>query len=456
MKTTSSSEHNESNRPGQAGLQPRRTAGRLLGMVVDEGHSLAALCDASTGNADFRALDSKDRAMVRAILTTCLRHRGAILAVFKKVMDRPEPKRARDLSHNLHVAAAQILFMQLPDSAAVNLAVEAIAANRNTQRFRGFANAVLRRIAREKQMLLETSVIQAPVLPQWLRKQIRTDFGKQNLQSIEAMVLLEPYLDVSVKTGHSIQTWQNKLNAALLPTRSLRLTSNIPVQKLDGYSEGAWWIQNAAAAIPARLLPDISGLAVADLCAAPGGKSAQLASAGANLTVVDNSQSRLNRLSENFQRLELECDAVCADILEWQPDRQFDRVLLDAPCTSTGTIRRHPDVMWSKSSDEVDKLSDLQQKMLRKAIAMTKPGGVIIYSTCSIVKAEGEDVFAKILKEQDNVEAYPITPDEVGGLSQIVNGQGAVRSLLHHLELSEPRLGGLDGFFAGRLRKLAT
>ena len=438
----------------KAGFEPRKISARLLGLVVDEGHSLAALCEGATGNASFRSLGTKDRAMVRAILTTSLRYRSAILAVMKKVMDRPEPKRARELSHLLHVAAAQILFMELPDSAAVNLAVAAIAENHNTQRFRGFANAVLRRIGREKEMLLGEVVPNAPVLPQWLRKQVRTDYGKQNLDMIEAMVLLEPYLDISIKADRSTQGWARKLDGVELVSGSVRLTAATPVHKLEGYQQGAWWVQNAAAAIPARLLGDVDGLEVADLCAAPGGKSAQLASAGAKITVVDNSSSRLKRLVENFQRLELEGDIVCADILEWNPGKQFDHVLLDAPCTSTGTIRRHPDVMWSKNENEVKSLGDVQRKMLQKAIELTKPGGTIIFSTCSIFKSEGEDVFAWAQKENDQVETYPIGADEVGGLAQIINGQGAVRSLLHHMALEPLRLGGIDGFFAGRLRKL--
>jgi len=447
--------HTEPSGRSRVGFEARKVAARLLGLVVDEGHSLAALCDNASGNTAYRALISKDRAMIRAILTTSLRHRGAILAVMKKVMDRPEPKRARDLTHILHVAAAQVLFMELPDSAAVNLGVAAIAANRTTKRFKNFANAVLRRIGREKEILLAETVPNAEVMPQWLRKQVRTDFGKENLAQIEAMILLEPYLDISVKANNSIENWAKKLDAELLTTGSLRLTSNMPVHKLDGYSQGEWWVQNAAAAIPATLFGDVAGKRVVDLCAAPGGKSAQLASAGANLTVVDNSNSRLARLAENFERLELEAEVICADVLDWNVEKQFDCVLLDAPCTSTGTMRRHPDVMWSKNADEVLKLAVLQTKMLQKAISITKPDGTIIFATCSIAKAEGEDVFAHILKENKDVECLPITAIEVGGLSEIINRQGAVRCLPHQMALEPKRLGGLDGFFIGRMRKLS-
>ena len=437
-----------------AGYEPRRVAALLLGLVVDEGHSLTPLCDSATGNARFRALAANDRAMVRAILMTALRNRGAILAVMKQVMDRPEPKRARDLSHNLHIAAAQILFMDLPDSAAVNLSVAAISANKMTQRFKGFANAVLRRIGREKQDLLDKTVNNASVFPQWISKQIRSDFGKQNLAQIEAMILQEPYLDVSVKKDRSIDGWMRKLDAVRLATGSLRLTTNMPVQKLEGYHQGAWWVQNAAASIPANLLGDVSGMSVADLCAAPGGKSAQLASAGALVTSVDSSQIRLKRLVENFHRLELEGEVVCADLLEWDPPQQFDHVLLDAPCSSTGTMRRHPDVMWSKKADEVKNLGALQVKMLNKAIELAKPGGTIVFATCSIAKIEGEDVFANVLKNNKQIECLPVLSDEVGGLDEIINGQGAIRCLPHHMSLDPIRLGGLDGFFAARMKKL--
>ena len=454
--STSHSQNNPSHPSGQnrEGFEARRIAAHILGLVVDEGLSLAALCDNVSGNAQFRALNSKDRAMVRAIITTALRNRGAILVVMKKMMDRPEPKRARDLTHILHLAAAQILFMELPDSAAVNLAVAAIAANRNTQRFKNFANAVLRRIGREKEELLEKTVKQAPLFPNWLGKQIRQDFGRQNLRDIEAMVLLEPYLDISLQKHLSADEWAKKLEANTLITGSLRLTASTPVNKLDGYRDGAWWVQNAAAAIPASLLGDVKGLNIADLCAAPGGKAAQLASAGANVTVVDNSETRLKRLVENFERLELEANVVCADVLEWTPGRKFDCVLLDAPCTSTGTMRRHPDVIWSKNEKEVNDLAALQYLMLEKAIELTKSGGTIIFVTCSIAKAEGEDVFAKTLKNNKQVKCVPVTKEEVGGLEEVINGQGAVRCLPNHMPLEPKRLGGLDGFFTGRLRKV--
>ncbi|MCP4072747.1 MAG: methyltransferase domain-containing protein [Hyphomicrobiales bacterium] len=454
MKKQTTRNSSSSSNKAVAGFEPRKIAARLLGLVVDERHSLAALLDSATGNSGFRALAANDRAMVRAIVMTSLRHRGPILAVMKHVMDRPEPKRARDLTHILHVAAAQILFMELPDSAAVNLGVAAIAGNRTTQRFKGFANAVLRRIGREKQDLLNTVVNDAPVMPPWLRKQVRSDFGRQNLDLIEAMVLLEPYLDISVKADRSVDGWMRKLDATRLATGSLRLTTSTPVHKLEGYQQGAWWVQNAAAAIPVKLLGDVCGLSVADLCAAPGGKSAQLASAGAKVTSIDNSQTRLARLVENFNRLELEGDVVCADVLEWNPQQKFDYVLLDAPCSSTGTMRRHPDVMWSKDVEEVKSLGRLQVQLLNKAIEITKSGGIIVFATCSIAKAEGEDVFARILHENSQVECQPVTSDEVGGLTEIINGQGAVRCLPHHMALDPPRLGGLDGFFAGRLRKL--
>ena len=449
----STSDHQATGK-NRVGFEARRLAARLLGLIVDDGHSLAALCDNATGNAAYRALIAKDRAMVRAILITTLRYRGAILAVMKKVMDRPEPKRARDLSHILHVAAAQILFMELPDSAAVNLGVAAIAANRTTQRFKGFANAILRRIGREKSDILTSVVATAPVMPPWLRAQIRSDFGRQNMNHLEAMILLEPYLDISLQNDCDAAQWAANLDATPLATGSLRLTNDTPVHKLEGYSRGAWWVQNAAASIPAILLGDVTGLDVADLCAAPGGKSAQLASGGAKVTAVDSVQSRLNRLAENFQRLSLEADVVCADILDWNPGKLFDCVLLDAPCSSTGTMRRHPDVMWSKSPEDVDKLAQLQFKMLQQAIALTKPGGRIIFATCSVAKAEGEDIFSRILKQDNLVETIAVTPDEVGGLGEIINGQGAVRCLPHHMALDPVRLGGLDGFFAGRLKKL--
>jgi 16S rRNA (cytosine967-C5)-methyltransferase len=211
-------------------------------------------------------------------------------------------------------------------------------------------------------------------------------------------------------------------------------------------------VQDAAAALPARLLGDVRGKRVADLCAAPGGKTAQLAAASADVVAVDISASRLDRLSQNLRRLRLTAETVAADILEWQPPDPFDAILLDAPCTSTGTIRRHPDIPWLKKPGDVAALAALQARMIERAVGFLRPGGTLVYCTCSLEPEEGEAQQAATLARLP-LTLSPVAAGEIGGLAEAIAADGAVRTLPCHLAHAEPRLSGLDGFFAARLIK---
>jgi 16S rRNA (cytosine967-C5)-methyltransferase len=225
------------------------------------------------------------------------------------------------------------------------------------------------------------------------------------------------------------------------------------VARLPGYDEGAWWVQDAAAALPARLFGDVAGQSVADLCAAPGGKAAQLALAGARVTAVDRAASRIARLRTNFARLGVRADIVQADSTTWEAG-PFDAVLLDAPCLSTGTIRRHPDISWLKTEADLVPLVALQQRLLDRAIALTRPGGLIVYCTCSLEPEEGEHQIESLLRRNSSVRRRPVDSAEVGGLAEVVTPDGDVRTLPCHLPDPEPRMAGLDGFFAARLERL--
>ena len=242
----------------------------------------------------------------------------------------------------------------------------------------------------------------------------------------------------------------------MLPTGSVRvakLAAN--VDELPGFAEGRWWVQDAAAALPARLFGDIAGQRVADLCAAPGGKTAQLVLAGADVTAVDASRSRLARLARNLVRLDMRAEPVEADIFGFRTDRQFDAVLLDAPCSSTGTVRRHPDVPWTKSPADVEKLADLQLRMLHAASRLVRPGGRLVFSNCSLDPLEGEALLARFLHENETVVLEPIRPGEVQGIEHFLTREGTLRTTPGDLDLGSPALSGLDGFFAARLRREA-
>lgn len=429
-------------------MDSRLVATTLLTRVVDDGRNLDALCDREHGLKAFQKLSVKDQALARAISVTALRNRTRIEASLKRMMNRPPPKNARFLIHTLHVAAAQILYMDVPNSAAVNIAVNAIKNDKRTIRFSSLANAVLRRMSREAEKLRSQTDSVSP-FPDWFAKMLRTDYGKANAIRIAESVGHSPALDVSVKSDSS--AWAERLEGNVLPTGSIRVNSSKPVHELPGYDEGEWWVQDAAAALPAKLVTAPTGSDVLELCAAPGGKTAQLVSAGYVVTAVDSSKPRLNRLKDNLSRLRMKAEIVCADILEWELEKKFDAVLIDAPCSSTGTIRRHPDVLWAKSADDIPALAALQFDMLKRASGFVKPGGMLVFANCSMLKSEGEDLLAKAMEALPDFTLSKITPDEVSGIDGFINGQGALRSLpCLSVKGENGSPVGLDGFFACR------
>ncbi len=420
--------------------------------VIDDRRNLDALCDKEHGLSDFLSLDARDRSLARAIVVSALRHRNTIDAVLGKVMDRSPPKRARFLIHSLHIAISQILFLDVPETAAVDLAVTAIGDNSSSSRFRSLANAVLRRVVREQEQFLDSHFKVPASMPPWLASALRRDYGKANLEKISRSLTTLPKLDLTVKTD--AEGWANRLGGVLLPTGSVRLETGLPVSELEGFEDGNWWVQDTAASIPARLLGCEEGADVLELCAAPGGKTAQLINLGYDVTALDISAPRIKRLEGNLARLGMSANLVNSDILEWKSEKQFDAVLLDAPCSSTGTVRRHPDVMWTKSPEDVSELAALQYRLIEKALEFVRPGGTLVFSNCSMLKEEGEDIFARLLDSHQNIKSVPVAAKEVFGMTELINGQGAVRSLPFHLQLTDREtFGGMDGFFASRIAK---
>ena len=434
------------------GLSARRAAARLLAAVVDRKTPLDGLTDDEHGHPDYRALEARDRALVRAILATALRFRGTIAALIDRRLDRPLPANATALAHILHVAAAQILFLDIPDSAAVNLAVVHAKADPRTERFAGLVNGVLRELARRKERALPAALAQSADAPGWFVERLKAAYGADAAARILAMHRAEAPTDFTVRSDP--ERWAEAFGGFVLPTGSVRVPRlDRAVPDLPGFSDGRWWVQDAAAALPARMLGDVAGLRVADLCAAPGGKTAQLAAAGAKVTAVEASANRRKRLSSNLARLGLEVEIVETDLTTFEPAALFDAVLLDAPCSSTGTVRRHPDVAWTKSPEDIAKLAGVQARLLSHAAGMVAPGGRLVFSNCSLDPAEGEDVAAAFLKERTDFDRDPIRPGEVPGAEAFVTADGELRTTPAGFPAEDPSHAGLDGFFAVRFRK---
>ena len=434
------------------GLAARQVACRLLAAVVDRKISLDGMLDPVSGNGAYLALDSADRSLARAIAVTALRRKPRIDASIDRMLEKPLPERARSLRFILAAAAAQILYLDVPDRAAVDLAVEQARADPRSRRFAPLVNAVLRRLSRERPALEET-VPRSDSVPSWFRERLLSCYGPA-APAILTMIAEPPTVDLTVKDDAA--GWAERLGGLLLPTGSVRLVdAKGPVQDLPGFREGAWWVQDAAAAIPVRLFGEVAGKRVVDLCAAPGGKTAQLAEAGAEVTAVDRSANRLARLRENLARLGLTAQCVETDLLTFAPAEKFDAVLLDAPCSSTGTVRRHPDVMWTKSPEEITRLAGLQERLLRHALTLLRPGGLLVFSNCSLDPAEGEEVVAAVLADHPELFLEPVPPAALPGLEEAIRPDGSVRTTPAMLPMMPARNGGVDGFYAAVLRAVA-
>ena len=416
------------------------------------------LTDEVHGHPQYLALAPRDRALVRAILLTSLRRYGDLEATISRFTDKPLPAGATSLRNILVAGLAQILFLDVPDHSAVDLAVASAQADPRSKRFASLVNALLRRAAREKESLLARFAEEPVQAPRWFAERLRAIYGEEKAAAIEACHRLEAPIDLTLKRSElaNAEKWAEKLVAVRLPTGSLRLTgANRDIASLAGYETGAWWVQDAAAAIPARLFGDLTEKTALDCCAAPGGKTAQILDAGAAVTALDLSANRLKRLVSNLERLGLEggCEAIATDLFKFSPERRFDAVLLDAPCSSTGTVRRHPDVPFTKSPADIEKLADLQARMLDHAASLVAPGGLVIFSNCSLDPLEGEEVARAFATEHADFAIVPIAPEEVPGLETAITPEGYLRLTPANLDLGDPAISGIDGFFAARFRR---
>lgn len=435
------------------GLAARRITADILDGVLHKHRTLDEQLDGAAAHPGLKTLADRDRALMRRLVATILRRLGTLGHVLSRLLDRGIPTDAPRAQSALLIGAAQILWMDVPDHAAVDLSVRLVQSDRRAAKYAGLVNAVLRRCAREGQPLIDEVRAETLDIPAWLMARWTTHYGESNAKAIAAAIGYEPSLDLTVKSDAA--QWATRLHGETLSTGTVRTLLQGSVTMLPGFSEGRWWVQDAAAAMPAQLFGDVAGRRIVDLCAAPGGKTAQLAHAGADVTAIDRSPNRVARLRENLGRLSLNARALVADATEWQDDsgEGFDGVLVDAPCSATGTIRRHPDVAWLKQESDIAALTTLQRRLLQKAVALLKPGGTLVYCTCSLEPEEGEHAVNTLLASESGMRRAPIDASDVAGLVDILTPDGDLRTLPCHLPHDDPRLGGLDGFYAARLIK---
>jgi len=434
------------------GLAARRLAVDLVAGVLATRRPLEQVLAERTRAGEAALLEARDRGLARMVAATVLRRLGELEYVLNQFIARPLPADKGQLWPILLCAAAQLLCLELPAHAVVDLSVELVRRDQRAHRFAKLSNAVLRRVAERGTAALAGQDGVSANIPTWMWQRWSETYGAVTARRIAEASLVEAPLDLSLDPAEDAAEWAERLGGELLPTGSIRLVAPGRIEDLPGYAQGRWWVQDAAAALVGRLAGDVGGRAVADLCAAPGGKTAQLAARGATVTAVDVSAPRLERLKANLDRLVLSASLIAADATTWAPATHFDVVVLDAPCTATGTIRRHPDILRLKAPADVVRMADLQQRLLRNAARFVRAGGILLYSTCSLEPEEGERQIAELLAADPAFARLPAVADEIGGDPAWITAAGDLRTLPYHAP--GRGAGGMDGFYAARLRRL--
>ncbi|GAA0552140.1 16S rRNA (cytosine967-C5)-methyltransferase [Rhizomicrobium palustre] len=420
-----------------AGLPARKAALSILTEVLRKRRPLDVALAATEG------LEARDAGFARAIASETLRRLGQLEALIREFVPKPPARnRAGPAPEILLAGACELLFLDVPAHAAVDGANRLAQADRNAVHFKPLINAVLRRVSRDGKAVIEAQNAAELNTPDWLFMRWADTYGEEVARAIADAHQGVPPLDI-VSKGGAIEGAENLFGNVW------RFAEPQRVDALAGYEEGLFWVQDAAATLPPLLLGDVKGQKVIDLCAAPGGKTAQLAAAGAIVTAVEREEARMAQLFENLARLKLEAETVVGDARDWRPKEPVPFVLLDAPCSATGTIRRHPELPWIKSASDVTLCSQAAGDILDSAGEMVAPGGLLVFATCSLEREEGSEQIDAFLERNGDFTREAVKPEEIFGHHELIDANGDLRTLPCHLKDK----GGMDGFFAARLRK---
>lgn len=413
------------------GLSSRQIAHAVLMRIFKQQQTLE---QAMAGESlALGGLSAPDRGFVYQLAMTVLRHHSACAAMLARYLQQPLKPSRLDITLCLYLGIVQLCVLKSPAHAAVDTSVE--LAKTLHSPLSGLVNAVLKKVAKDDSAF-------APSPPQWMYEGWLKGYGEAAANAIAAAHLGERPLDITVKDATQLEHWREALNAELLPTGSLRLHEASDITQLAGFNEGAWWVQEVAASLPVKMMGNLRGKKVLDICAAPGGKTMQLIAAGAEVTALDISGKRLEKLRENLARMQMQATLIEADVMKWEAPHRYDAILLDAPCTATGTLRRHPEIALLRSPQDKDRLVQTQARMLRRALDWLTPEGVFVYAVCSLQPEEGEAQIAALLAEGE-ARLQPITHAPAEWLTP----EGMLRTLPSYL----PKQGGMDGFFAACL-----
>ncbi len=425
-----------------AGLQPRLQAISKLQAVL-KGDAFTPL-----GAGDLA--DARDRAFANRLVTTALRRQGHLNHILKAVLERGMPPRSGSFEAILRIGLTELLFVpDQADHSALFLAVEAAKRDRRAAHLAKLLNGVLRRVQREPG--LYENLTPAQLFPDWAVTRWTKTYGEEAVNGFAEALLAGAPLDLTLRDEDPALI--TELNGQAVTADTIRIgTRDKPVAELSGFADGRWWVQDASSAVPARLMALDAGARVLDMCAAPGGKTAQLIKAGYQVTALDRDATRLERVAENLSRLGYGAELAVSDATAYVAAEKFDGVLVDAPCAATGTFRRHPEVMWQRSTRDIASRTGLQQQLLTNAVHCLKEGGVLIYATCSLEREEGEDQAQWLLNSMSDMENFPIRAEGESGFDGAVDGNGWLR--LHPGMVAPGAMGGTtDGFFVARFRR---
>lgn len=413
--------------------------------------SLDSAYAGSISDQELKELSPQENAFIKRLVLTALRRQEFIKSIIRNYAAKKIPSRP-DIPHlAIILGAVEILYFRTPDYATVNSYVE-LAKKKGNKYCGGFVNAVLHKICRDKEQIAARTRL--PFFPAAFNEILRADYTAKKIAALEQASQEEPALDITVKEDP--EGWSRKLNGQLTGNGSVRLRSAGNVTELPGYAEGHWWVQDLASSLAVTALGDVRDKSVLDICAAPGGKTAQLIAKKAVVTALDISASRLDTMRENLQRLGLQASRiVCADALEYLKNApQYPIVLLDAPCSATGTLRRHPEIVHTRTRADVVKNSEVQRQMLEAAAPSVAEDGLLLYAVCSLSKAEGEQQIGRFLDSHPDftickIDAEEINPYGMPGFEELITPEGYIRCL-------PDLLGGMDGFFVARLQKSSS
>ena len=450
-------------RKAKPAVSSRQIVQDLMQIIIGQGLPLQ---DALYQHDGWGNLDDRDRRFARRLITMVLRHYGAAKTILQSQMTKPLNRRDRKAEAILIMAVVELIWAESDSHAAVDQAVR-LMRNAGFRHLTGLANGVLRNIDRRRDEIIAQPLDPMVNAPKWLQTALIKDWG-DDASAVMTSLLAAPPLDIRPQS--TPEDWAEKLDGIVTPHGSIRLVETPlkgrMVSALEGYEDGAWWVQDSAASLPAMLMGDIAGKTVIDCCAAPGGKTAQLYAQvyakphpqDGKVIALDQSKDRMKVLSANMTRLNMTPECVIADGMTWQPQELVDAVLLDAPCSATGTIRRRPDILTHQKAPDLAMLNRLQQGLLEQAATWLKPGGVLVYATCSILKDEGEAIIAKA---PSSLKPEVIKPDDVPGFHILPAADHAIRVMPDALHLTPQVLDsgrnipqGNDGFFIAKFVKI--